>query len=237
MVRRQDHRVPCTCRDIGVIIPTLNESAHIASTIQSTLGAGQVIVVDGGSSDQTVSIAGAFSRVQVVHAPLGRGTQLAAGADVCDREIFLFLHADCQLPQDALTDVVEAINAGEIWGAFHQRISARGIGYRLLERGNALRVRCFGIPFGDQAIFTRRDAYQAAGGFERVPLMEDVRLSRRLRAIAWPLLLKRSVTLDARRWQRRGILGQTWLNWRVQFLHRMGVPVERLAEIYRSRRE
>jgi hypothetical protein len=89
------------------------------------------------------------------------------------------------------------------------------------------------MPFGDQAIFVRRDVFKKQGGFAEIPLMEDVELSRSLRRIARPLLLPGKVTISPRRWQRRGVIRQTMQNWSIQLSYALGTPAERLRKRYR----
>lgn len=216
-----------------MVIPVLNEAARIASAIESTVGVGQVIVVDGGSTDQTVEIASSYDHVLVIHSQRGRGCQMAAGANLCQRSVLLFLHGDCQLSADACSSIIAAINAGQLWGALRQRIDASGIRYRFLEYGNSLRVKCFGMVFGDQAMFMLTETYRASGGFEAILLMEDIRISRRLRKLCWPVLLRSQVIVDARRWRRRGVARQTILNWKLQILHLFGMSPDQLERRYR----
>ena len=122
-------------------------------------------------------------------------------------------------------------------GAFSQRIDAGGLAFRLLEWGNARRARWLGLPYGDQAIFVRREAFFAAGGFPDVPLMEDVLLMQRLRRRAWPLLLPGPVHVSARRWQRHGVVRQTIRNWALLAAFASGISPERLARYYRRHDE
>lgn len=222
-----------TPADICVVIPVLNEAAGIGLAIESVDGAGQVIVVDGGSRDDTVDVVLRHSRVTLIQTAAGRGHQLAVGAERCTASIMLFLHGDCRLERGALESVAAAIAGGRDWGAMTQTIEAAGMRYRLLEAGNAWRVRWQGKPFGDQAVFVKSDLYRQLGGFEPVPLMEDVRLARRLRRESRPVLVRPGVIVSARRWQRRGVVAQTARNWLIQLLHGLGVSPERLAKMYR----
>ena len=226
-------KVPLTVKDICVVIPVLNESSRIVAAIRSASDAGQVIVVDGGSKDQTIEIVTTFDHVRLIHSQPGRGRQLATGADACERAILVFLHGDCELSEGACGKIANAINQGRIWGGMQQRISADGFRFRLLEFGNAARLKWLGMAFGDQAIFVLARIYRDVGGFEKIPLMEDVRLSKRLRKIAWPILLDARLAVDARRWRRRGVVRQTCLNWKIQLLHQFGVCPETLVEKYR----
>jgi rSAM/selenodomain-associated transferase 2 len=221
--------------DIGVIIPAFNEAAALGEAIASARGAGEIIVVDGGSRDGTSEIARSHPDVQLVSTAAGRGLQLAAGAQRCTRPVLLFLHADCALAAGALDQVCRALqrHPQRGWGAMRQRIAADAVKYRWLERGNAWRIRFRGVPFGDQAMFVRRPWYQSAGGFEPIPLMEDVRLALRLRRRSWPLLVDGPVIVSPRRWQRRGVVRQTLLNLSLQAAHAAGVSPQRLSRLYR----
>lgn len=222
-----------TPRDICVVIPTLNEAAGIAAAIRSANGAGQIIVVDGGSADGTLEIAQAFEHVISLVSKPSRGGQLSVGAARCQLKVVLFLHADCRLCPGALEHVANSVASGHEWGALRQRIEAAGIQYRLLELGNAARVKLRGIPFGDQAMFVLAERLRQVGGIEAIPLMEDLRLARRLRCYSWPALTTASVMVSARRWSKRGVARQTVRNWLIQALHATGMAPEKLAKLYR----
>ena len=224
---------------LSVIIPTWNEAASIAAAIASAVegGADEVIVADGGSEDRTIGMATAAGAV-VVESPPGRGPQQNAGARVAHSDWLLFLHADCRL-QDGCRMAIEdaaAASEGIVAGGFAQRIDSDAAIYRLIEEGNAFRG-WRGRLFGDQAIWVRRDRFRDVGGFPDWPLFEDVELCRRL-GLGWNtrVLLEPPVIVSPRRWQERGVVRQTLLNWRLQWAYRFGVPPEELARRYRARR-
>ena len=223
-------------RRLSVIIPALDEADQVAAAIDSAWasGATQVIVVDGGSRDATAAIAQS-SGALVIDSPPSRGVQLHAGALASDGETLLFLHADNRLPIPPNRRVIDQIAAAGVpsWGALRQRIDDPRFVYRVVAAGNAVRVRLFGRAFGDQALFVRRENYFAVGGFPAVPLMEDVMLSAALRRQSRPVLIDGPVAVDARRWHRRGLVRQTWLNWRIQTAFALGVSPERLRQWYR----
>lgn len=220
---------------VSVIIPALNEEAAIARAVRSAWAAGahEVIVVDGGSGDRTSEVARSEG-CEVTVSPTGRGVQQNTGAARSTGDVLLFLHADNHLSPTAIEQVRELLrDAGVQCGAFKQRIVADGIVYRLLERGNACRVRWRGLPYGDQAIFMRREFFESLAGFPEVKLMEDLLLMRRARKISWPRLLDGPVYVDARRWRRHGVLRQTLRNWMLLTAHQLGCSPDLLASYYR----
>lgn len=223
--------------DISVVIPTLNEAETIAACIDSArlAGATQVIVSDGGSTDETLRIAAAAGATESIRSLPGRGIQLNAASVFARGEWIVFLHADNRLGGDALNQICDAVNRQPslVWGAMQQHIESDQAVYRWLERGNALRVRWRGMPFGDQAVFVRRSEFKRVGGFPEVPLMEDVELAQKLRRIHWPVLIPGPVIVSPRRWQTSGVVRQTMRNQCLQVAHACGVSADRLAEFYR----
>jgi rSAM/selenodomain-associated transferase 2 len=222
-----------TPADVSVVIPTLNEAESIAAAVDSALIAGSVdvIVCDGGSTDETTRLASRAGAAKVVRSLPGRGIQLNSGAVFAEKSFVLFLHADNRLDASCLNQICQHPQA--VWGAFRQRIDSPRPIFRVLEWGNAARVSLRRMPFGDQAIFVRRDVFKEQGGFEEIPLMEDFELSRRLRRVARPLLLKGKVSISPRRWQRRGVIRQTIQNWSIQMSYALGTSAERLKQRYR----
>ncbi len=226
--------------DVSVIIPALNEADRIGTAIARawTAGADEVIVVDGGSTDATCRLAKA-SRCRLLTSPAGRAAQQNIGAEEARGDVLLFLHADNWLAAngvDQIRDLVcegQGLGNGTRHGAFQQTVDAPQRRYRWLEWGNAWRVRWRGLPYGDQGIFVCRDTFFAAGGFPKVPLMEDLILMRTLRRTCWPHLLKGPLHVDPRRWERHGVVRQTLRNWSLVTAHDCGVPLNRLANFYR----
>jgi rSAM/selenodomain-associated transferase 2 len=220
---------------LSIIIPTLNEAAIVAQSVAKALALGplEVIVADGGSLDNTRELAH-NAGAKVVAAPRGRATQQNAGASAATGDVLLFLHADTHLAADARNQIEEALARPNVGcGAFRQAIEAPGWPYRLLEGGNAWRASYRGLPYGDQGIFVRRQLFDAVGGFPELKLMEDVFLMRRLRRQTWPVLLPGPLYVSARRWQRHGVLRQTWRNWSLLTAVRLGVHPDQVARFYR----
>lgn len=219
----------------SVIIPCINEASSIAGSIQSAwqAGAAEVIVVDGGSTDQTCDIAAELNTKLLSSSP-GRGKQQHLGAQQAVGDVLLFLHADCRLSTDCIRQVMRAMQYSRLkYGVFRQKIQNSGWQYRWLEKGNAARVSLFGLAYGDQAIFIDRDFYFQLGGFPQSVLMEDVALMRRARKLSRPRLLPGPVLVSSRRWETRGIIKQTLINWTILSAYFLGASPERLARIYR----
>jgi len=221
-----------TPAEITVVIPTLNEEQVIAKSVLSAVAAGatEIIVSDGGSRDRTLDIASEAGVTRIVRSLPGRGVQMNSGARLAKNKFVLFLHADNELSCRALEQLCDHDKAA--WGAFRQRIDSPRMIYRLIEYGNQWRVQRRGMPFGDQGIFVRRSLFEKLGGFAEIPLMEDVEISQRLREIEKPTLLQGPLTINARRWEKRGVLRQTITNWQIQLSYFRGVPAEKLARRY-----
>lgn len=218
---------------ISVIIPALNEGTQMADAIRRTreAGASEIIVVDGGSTDRTLAAADAAD--QVILSPSGRARQQNAGAAAATGDVLSFLHADCRLPLDGLSAISAALDDDRcVGGCFRQAIAGDGLGYRLLETGNAWRVRMLGWAYGDQGIFVRRSVFEELGGFPDVPLMEDLYFMKRLKRKGRLTLLHARLQVSPRRWQSQGIVRQTLRNWRYIALAHCGVPLDRLASSY-----
>lgn len=225
---------------LSVVIPALNEAEGIERCVASALALGrgwggpvEAVVAEGGSTDDTADLA-TRAGATVIGCERGRGKQLRAGAAAASGDVVLMLHADATLALDAGRQLAEAVaDSAVVFGAFRQRIDAHGIAYRWLEAGNAFRARRLATPYGDQAIFVRREALEAVGGVPDQPLMEDVELARRLgRRGHRPVLLAGPVEVSARRWREHGLLRQTLRNWSLLAAYRMGATPASLARRY-----
>jgi len=222
---------------LAVVIPVLDEAKRIADRLRELAamdGVDEVVVVDGGSRDDTVAIASTFAGVRVVAAPRGRGPQMNAGARATTADVVLFLHADVALPPDAPRRVGAALAAPDVVaGAFRVRtmIEDGPAWLRPLVRLADARSRVTRLPYGDQAVFVRRTAFERAGGFPAQPLMEDVELARRLRRLGRVVTVPATVRVSGRRFVARPV--RSALAMRLfPLLYRCGVSPERLARLY-----
>lgn len=217
----------------SIIIPALNEAEAIGQCVARAweTGAGEVLVVDGGSQDDTVARAQAAGAT-VLGGVRGRARQQNLGAGRARGDVLFFLHADCWPEPPLVAQIAAAVSQGKVAGAFRQRIEAPGLAYRLLERGNAFRAAWRGLPYGDQGIWMLAGTFRDLGGFPDVRLMEDVLLMRRLRRLARPALLPGPLHVSARRWQRQGVVRRTLCNWALLTALRLGVHPDRLAGHY-----
>ena len=221
---------------ISVIVPTLNEGEVIGACIEAVrLACGndtEIIVVDGGSLDQTIVVAREKGGT-VVSAERGRARQMNVGAAMARGNVLLFLHADTCLPTSSgglVSCVFERADAG--WGRFDVRMASDQLLLRLVAALMNVRSRLTGIATGDQAIFVRRDWFEQLGGFPEIPLMEDVAFSRALKRLGPPKCLSARVTTSARRWQSRGVLRTILLMWKIRWLYYWGTSPDRLSQLY-----
>jgi rSAM/selenodomain-associated transferase 2 len=221
---------------LSIIMPVLDEGEGIAPTLDAlsdmrALGA-EVIVVDGGSRDATIQRA-RLRTDRVLSAPRGRALQMNAGAAKATGDVLLFLHADTRLPRHADLVVLTGLErSGRAWGRFNVKIEGRSPLLLLVGWLMNLRSRLTGIATGDQAIFVRRDTFQAIGGFAEIPLMEDVALCKRLKGVSRPLCLSERVVTSGRRWEKNGVLNTIVLMWRLRLAYFFGVNPNELARQY-----
>jgi len=222
---------------ISVIVPVLDEEARLGrrlAELAATPGLGEVLVVDGGSADSTVAIAHTFSGVRLLSAARGRARQMNAGAAAAVGDVFLFLHADVSLPRDAAAWIVRTLaDPRVVAGAFRTWTVPDGAPSRLgpLLRLADIRSRVTRFPYGDQAIFVRRDAFARVGGFPDQPLMEDLELSRRLRRLGRIATVPAVVRVSGRRFVARPIRF-TLIARTFPTLYRLGVPPRVLARFW-----
>ena len=220
---------------LSIVMPVLNEAAGIAPVLERLAplrrDGAEIIVVDGGSNDATSSRAAPHCD-RVIAAPRGRALQMNAGAAAAKGDVLLFLHADTQLPPDAGRLIDGGLADGRhVWGRFDVRIDGPPA-LAIVAAAMNLRSRITGIATGDQAMFVTRAAFERAGGFPEIALMEDVALSARLRRLSWPFCIGAHAVTSGRRWQSRGTLRTILLMWRLRFDYWRGADPKDLARRY-----
>ncbi len=220
---------------VSIIIPVLNEARLIptlAASLDRLQGQFEIVLADGGSTDETVALAQSCG-LPVVVAPRGRGAQMNAGAAATKGDALLFLHADTCLPENALALIEDALQAPEVSGGnFNLRFASDSWGAKALTWMYPL-LRSLGLVYGDSAIFVRRSVFEALGGYRDLPLFEDCDLYQRLRQRGHFVRLSAYATTSARRFEGR--FTRTFLHWAMlQVLYWLGVAPQRLAQMYRA---
>lgn len=220
---------------LSIIIPARNEAVLIVAALerlQHYRQAGhQLILVDGNSQDATVLLASPLVDRLLVCAP-GRARQMNRGAQQATRDWLLFLHADSQLPDKMDQLIAEHLRGESVWGRFDVRLSGSHWMLRIVEKMINWRSRWSGIATGDQALFVRRETFEKLGGFADIALMEDIELSRRLKRVAAPVCIRKTLMTSSRRWEERGILRTIIQMWWLRVLYFCGVAPGRLVKIY-----
>ncbi len=205
---------------LSVVVPVWREAAGIEEILQRLQPVRQsgheLIVVDGGSPDNTADLARPLCDRLLVSEP-GRAVQMNAGAAAARGDLILFLHADTRLPPDALEQLSESQRLGRPWGRFDVRLSGRHVMFSVIAWFMNRRSRLTGVCTGDQGIFVRRDVFEALGGYRAMPLMEDVELSKRLKLVARPYCISSAVITDSRRWEQGGVWPTIVLMWRLRW--------------------
>jgi len=224
---------------LSIIVPVLNEPSQINAVVehiraQSFDGAYEIIVVDGdphGGTIQAVRDEG----ITCIAGSKGRGRQMNAGARASRGDVLLFLHADTRLPPDALKNIRRVLeNRKYVGGAFDLSIDSKRWTLKYIAARANMRSRSNRIPYGDQAIFIRKEYFEKIGGFKDIPLMEDVDLMRRIKKDGRQIrILRDKVTTSARRWEQEGAVYTTLKNQVIVMLYYLGVSPDRLARFYK----
>lgn len=221
---------------ISVIIPSFNEAAGIADTLHALAPIRargvEVIVVDGGSNDNTTALAQPLAD-RVINAPRGRALQMNAGAAVARGDVLLFLHADCRLPDQADALIVDGLHrARKTWGRFDVTLIGNPAMLGVVAALMNWRSRLTGVSTGDQGLFVTRTLFEAAGRFPPIPLMEDVAFTKTLKRYGTPLNLKHRMTVSGRRWEKHGVIRTVLLMWRLRWQYWRGADPSELARHY-----
>lgn len=220
--------------EISIVIPTLNEASSIAEALAALESLGEdieIIIVDGGSDDATVSIAENYP-VKILRSERGRGRQLQIGGDAATGEILWFVHADTIVPTNAIFDIKRALKDFRVVGGnFTIRFDGDGFAAKFLTWLYP-KLNLLGLIYGDSAIFVRREVYEKLGGFKSFPIFEDLDFIERLKKMGGIVTLPAVVVTSSRRFENQSF-SLTFLRWTIlQILYWLGVKPETLMKIY-----
>jgi len=223
-------------KKISIIIPTLNEALGLRpflTELQALRSQCELIVVDGGSDDDTIMIAEEYVD-DVVKTQQGRAIQMNTGAAMASTPLLWFLHADSRLPDNAINAIDQAIHQGYQWGHFDIKLSGKSIWLSIIVWMMNRRARWTGIATGDQALFVDKQLFEQLDGFADISLMEDIELCSRLKNLSKPYCIQAKLITSSRRWIRFGIVKTVLLMWwlRLQFYY--GVSPKKLEYLYRK---
>lgn len=221
--------------DVSIIIPTLNEAQEIENCLLPLQPLRQqnceIIVVDGGSTDATETVALPLVD-NFIYAAKGRSSQMNTGANLAHNPVLLFLHADTYLPKHALKQIIAGLENGFDWGRFDIRLTGTHPMLTIIAFMMNWRSRLTGIATGDQAIFIRKHTFEQIGQYPDIALMEDIALSKQLKKSAPPFCINDKVTSSGRRWAHHGIYKTLLLMWWLRAGFFLGIAPELLAELY-----
>jgi rSAM/selenodomain-associated transferase 2 len=221
---------------LSIIIPALNEAGCIqalCTTLQPLRRLGhEVILVDGGSVDDTVKLASPLVDKTIVSGK-GRAVQMQTGANAAKGAIFWFLHADSGVPENADLLIREALARKQTdWGRFNISLQDKHPALRCVELAMNLRSSLTGIATGDQGIFVRRSLYEQVGGIPPLPLMEDIAFSRALKKHCRPACIRQPLLTSARRWRQHGIFRTILTMWSLRLAYFIGISPDQLVKHY-----
>jgi rSAM/selenodomain-associated transferase 2 len=222
----------------SVIIPVLNEPMMINQTVEHVYSLGsdfemELIVVDGDKEAKTIREIRNGDVIKSM-SPKGRGRQMNKGASLAHGDILLFLHTDTELPEGAFTAISSIMSKVQcVAGSFDLGIKSERLIFRLVEQIVRVRTRITRIPYGDQAIFLKREVFNSMKGYREIPLMEDVDLMRRIKKSGGRIcIIPQKVKTSPRRWEREGILYCTLRNRALIGFYHLGVDPEKLVKFY-----
>ena len=219
---------------VSIIVPTLNEELVLKKTLTQIqeLSPHELIVSDGGSTDNTTPIAQKFSN-RVVTGSTGRAMQMNAGADQATGDLLLFLHADNRLEPESYQKMLECMKIPKwIGGAFTLCIESDKWSINLINQLANIRSRYFGLVYGDQGVFVRAEVFKNMNGFSPIPIFEDLDFYRRLKKKGPVNLLKEKAHTSSRRWVKEGIAFTTARNILIVLLFGLGFPPRTLTKWY-----
>lgn len=220
---------------LSIIVPTFNEALSIENTLIRLTPfveeGHELIIVDGGSEDETVPICKRYTD-KVFVANKGRSSQMNLGANKSSNDILVFLHADTLLPDNAVYLITNSLSKANQWGHFRVCLNGKKPILRVIEFFMNTRSCITGIVTGDQTIFIRKHLFDKIGGYKDIPLMEDIEISKSLNKYSKPICLKSYVISSSRRWETNGYFKTIFLMWKLRLFYFFGVSADKLVKFY-----
>lgn len=219
---------------ISIVIPIYNEEKILSENsaeFHKLSQQGELIFVDGGSTDRSVEISTCYGRV--LASKKGRAAQMNYGASFVQADVLLFLHADAVISTGTVESIERKIKySGFIGGCLTQRIAKGGVIYRFIEKFGNIRAEITKVFYGDQGIFVRKDIFFKMGGFPEVSMMEDVLFTKKLRRLGKTVVLPDRVAVSPRRWENQGVIKTVFLYLFLNILFCLRVPLDEIKLFY-----
>ena len=220
---------------LSIIIPVYNEASSIQHFLRTLVRnkKTEVILVDGGSTDDTLRLATPLVDQALLSPCKGRAAQMNYGASKASGDVLLFLHADTELPENYFSLIDQVRQEGKhLWGRFDVCLSGKAFMFRVIAFMMNQRSRLTGIATGDQAIFVKHRTFTEVGGFENIPLMEDIAFSRTMKQLSRPACIRQKLQTSSRRWEKQGIWKTIFLMWRLRLTYFFNASPQELAKKY-----
>lgn len=218
---------------VSFVIPVLNEQARLPGLLRDLrqrYPSSQLIVVDGGSGDRTVALALPLCDLLLLSAR-GRACQMNLGGQAASSAYLFFLHADTR-PGALASEIDESLTQRPHWGFCRVRLSGQQPFFRIIEWCMNQRSRLTSVATGDQMLFVQKSVFEQTGGFDAIPLMEDVAYCKRLRHLARPLIIRKPVLTSSRRWEEGGVMKTVVRMWLLRLAYFLGVAPSTLWRYY-----
>lgn len=223
---------------ISIVIPIYNEENILSKNsvhFRNLAHQAELIFVDGESTDKSVKIASNYGNV--LHDKKGRATQMNSAAKSAKGDILFFLHADAHIHVKTVKNIEDTLRSADfIAGCLTQRIDKPDFIFRFIEGEGNIRARITKIFYGDQGIFVKKDVFLKMGGFPKIPIMEDIVFSKKLKALGKTVVLKDKIFVSARRWEKRGIIKTTLMYTWINIMFRIGFSLDRIKQLYEDLR-